>query len=85
MQGATRVDERFLQHLGDKFGDNAAQQWLKNPAHAEDVQELVYDEWEVCKCCFVGEGASSSSCTTVNLPFSLVASAETSGGYDCDR
>jgi hypothetical protein len=73
MQGATRVDERFKQHMADVFGHSTLEDWINDPANAADVQELIYDEWETCKCSFIG-GAGAAA-VSVNLPYTLFGAA----------
>lgn len=76
-QGATRVDERFLNHLGSILGHEACTEWSRDPANASEVQELIYEEWEACKCVFAGGPAATD--THVNLPYSLVHAASNEG------
>jgi hypothetical protein len=81
VQGATRVDERFMQHMANLFGQGTFDRWRNNPANAADVQDLIYDEWETCKCSFVGGGAAGATCSavalqiSVNLPYTLFGTA----------
>ena len=76
-QGATRVDERFMQHLASMFGQGTFDRWRNDPANAADVQDLIYDEWETCKCSFQIGGTAGA--TSVNLPYTLFGTA---GGSD---
>jgi hypothetical protein len=76
-QGATRVDERFMQHVAGEFRQGAFDHWRNDPANAADVQDLIYDEWEACKCSFIGGVAAGV--TSVNMPCTLFG---TVGGSD---
>lgn len=59
------------------LGVEACSEWAGDPANAAEVQELLYDEWETCKCAFAGGPAASA--THVNLPYSLVYAASDEG------
>jgi hypothetical protein len=37
LQGATRVDARFLEHLAGKLGEDAWADWADDPANAGDL------------------------------------------------
>jgi hypothetical protein len=76
-QGATRVDDRFRTHLGSILGPEACTEWARDPANAAELQELLYDEWETCKCVFAG--GPGATATHVNLPYSLVFAASDEG------
>jgi hypothetical protein len=54
------------------LGFEACTEWAQDPVNAAELQEL-YDEWETCKCVFVG--APGATDTHVNLPYSLVLAA----------
>lgn len=78
VQGATRVDERFRNHLASVIGREAFTEWAEDPTNAAELQELMYEEWEVCKCVFDGRsGVFAETC--VGLPYSLVFSASNAG------
>jgi hypothetical protein len=71
--------------MANVFGQGTFDRWRNNPANAADVQDLIYDEWETCKCSFVGGGAAGATCSavalqiSVNLPYTLFGTA---GGPD---
>jgi hypothetical protein len=77
LQGATRVDERFRSHLEAILGPEAVTEWASDPTNAAELQDLLYDEWETCKCAF--EGGPCATATHVNLPYSLVYGASDEG------
>jgi hypothetical protein len=66
-----------MQHVARECGQGAFDRWRNDPANAADLQDLIYDEWEACKCSFIGGGASGV--TSVNLPYTLFGTA---GGSD---
>lgn len=78
-QGATRVDERFMRHVAGEFGQGAFDHWRSNPANAADLQDLIYDEWEACKCSFIANEGVTAGVTSVNMPYTLFGTA---GGSD---
>jgi hypothetical protein len=59
------------------LGPVACTERARDPANAAELQELLYDEWETCKCVYKGE--SSAADTNVNLPYSLVFAASDEG------
>eukprot|EP00775_Hariotina_reticulata_P011136 gene11136-11289_t len=71
-EGATRVDHRFLEHLSSVLGEDAISEWLTDKANTEDYQELLYGEWETCKCAF--DSTNTLAIVQVNLPYSLAYS-----------
>ena len=75
VQGATCVDERFMQHVAAQFDQGAFDHWRNDPANAADFHDLIYDEWETCKCSFMGGAAAAGRATSVNLPYTLFGSA----------
>jgi hypothetical protein len=78
VQGATRVDEGFRKHLASVLGCEAFTEWAEDPTNAAELQELMYEEWEVCKCVFDGRSGVFAE-TYVSLPYSLVFSAGDEG------
>jgi hypothetical protein len=55
------------------LGIDACTEWAQDPANAAELQGLLYDEWETCKCVFAG--GPGAAATPVNLPYSLVMAA----------
>ena len=58
-----------MQHVANELGQDTFDCWRSDPRNAADVQELIYDEWETCKCSFIGGAAAGP--ISVNLPYTL--------------
>jgi hypothetical protein len=66
-----------MQHVADELGQDSFDRWRNDPTNAADLQDFIYDEWETCKCSFIG--GSAAGATSVNLPYALFGSV---GGSD---